>query len=102
MDGRSDFTPTFRGLWSFCSCLRPLLRSGATCRVPSTRTAGMMVVQREHRRSVMDLSGPAPPGSFMVITVVGVVSVTQALPIVSMEFMTAHRPGDAAPSLPVP
>jgi hypothetical protein len=90
MDGRSDFTPTFRGLWSFCSCLRPLLRSGATCRVPSTRTAGMMVVQREHR------------GSFMVITVVGVVSVTQALPIVSMEFMTAHRPGDAAPSLPVP
>ena len=30
VDGRSDFTPTFRGLWSFCSCLRPLLRSGAT------------------------------------------------------------------------
>jgi hypothetical protein len=43
-DGRSEFNSTFRGLWSFCSCLRPLLRSGATCRVPVALTATTMAV----------------------------------------------------------
>jgi hypothetical protein len=44
VDGRSEFHSTFHGLWSFSSCLRPLLRSGASCRVPVTRTATTMVV----------------------------------------------------------
>jgi hypothetical protein len=82
VDGRSEFNSTFHGLWSWSSCLRPWLRSGASCRVPMPRTATTRAV------TTMQHLSPCPPPHVVTTSPSKTHSVTSTT--------------EPAPSVPVP